>query len=192
MKKTILVMAALSLLLACNNSKTTKEKESERTGDTQRTAPPTPTDQITKGSGNYSIDAPEGWDKIDTTYNGEHITFIRSPREGADDNFLENVNVITEKVGSMSMDEYLEKNMTSMENGLTDFEKKDQSSRTINGHDFRIFFYSHNYQGTPIDGEVFFTINDGTAYVITCSARKGEIKEWEGRFDRVVNTFKLD
>src|SRR5438105_3945906 len=97
----IILFGALSLL-ACNNSK--KEKKDMTSGE--RDEKTKGSDKDSKGGGTYSITAPKGWTKSDTTYMGQYVTFIKSEREDASDNFIENVNVVTEKVGSMGMDEY--------------------------------------------------------------------------------------
>ncbi len=188
MKKLIwslLTIASLGLS-ACNNSKTanketvTEDKKGTETKDKE------------SGKGGFTIEAPAGWDKSDTSVMGQQVVFIRSPRDGDGDDFMENVNVITEKVGEIGIDEYYEKNITYMKNGLTGFERKQENTTTINGVDFKILNYGHVYVGVPIDARVYFTINNGTAYVMTCSAKGGEMGTWGGKFDEVVSTFKLN
>jgi hypothetical protein len=183
----ILLMAASTLVISCKGKDSKKEiVAGEKTAnDTTRKE-----ENHTAGTGGYDITAPEGWEKIDTTMEGQRIIFVRLPRQDANDEFMENVNVVTEKVGGVSLDEYYNANVGSMD-GLSDFEKGDVSDIKIDGKDFRRLEYKHVYGGVPLDATVYFTIYDGRAYVITCTAKRGEREKYRGVFDTIVNSFRV-
>jgi hypothetical protein len=201
MKKTWMIIACATMLVAaCKDKKeTTKDATTgtatHLTGDTTVRPPEgkTTTSDGTTSSTGYTIDAPEGWDKTSEPFQGATITYVKSRQENASDDFLENVNVITESMGgsNMDLDEYLNRNVENMETQLTQFHKGDVSDRTINGVKFRVMHYSHVYNDIPIDAIVFFTISNGTAYVITCSAKGGDMGRWEDKFNKIADTFRL-
>lgn len=178
------VLMIFTLFTACKDSgkKSVNTVKDDLTKDAKGTA-------IQKPSGDFDIDPPKGWEKVDTIMEGKRIIFLRSPLEGKGDDFRENVNVLTEKVYGMGMAEYVDRNIESMKSGLTGFSKGRVRDRTINGMEFTSLKYSHSYYGTIIDAEVYFTIIDKTAYVITCSAKGGSIEDWEPEFEEAVGSF---
>lgn len=137
----------------------------------------------------FSIDAPEGWTKSDTMINAQQIIFLTSPLDDASDNFRENVNVVTENTQGMRMDEYIETSLQVLRSGLSDFNEGKISERSINGIEFKTLHYSHNYSGYPIEADVWFTIKDNKAWLITCSAKQGEFDEWAPAFETAVRSF---
>jgi hypothetical protein len=198
MKRVFVSLVSLTLIFsACKDSGNGKKElvageKTEQPGDEKTVKGEEKTENDKNDESAYTINAPEGWEKRDTFYMGQKVVFMKSPLEGATDDFMENMNVITEEVGSMEIKEYLEKNLTNMEAGLTGFERIKLYSRDINGREFWVLRYNHNYGGVPIDAKVFFAIKDGTAYVITCSAKGGKMDQWESRFDEVMNSFRLN
>ena len=190
MKKNLLAaLFSLFLLPAC---KETKTKSKEKSTDDYRKEVSKNKPDRENGTGEFDIAAPKGWTKTDTFMQGQRIVFVKSPRENANDDFLENVNVVTENTGNMKMDEYLDLSATNIKKGLENVELGKMSDRNINGMEFKRQRYSHVYNGIPIDVDVWFLLNGGTAYVITCSSKGGEISKWEPEFEKVIRSFKLN
>jgi hypothetical protein len=177
------------LLPACKET-TTKGKE--KRADDYRKKGSGNEAELKKGNGEFDISAPAGWTKTDTIMMGQRIVFVKSPREDVNDDFIENVNVLTEKIGSMQADEYVNASIINIKNGLTGFEQGKISDRSINGYEFTCMRYSHVYSGIPIDVDVYFILRSGTAYIITCSAKGGTISQWGPDFDKVIRSFKLN
>lgn len=139
----------------------------------------------------FSINCPQGWQKSDTVYQGQRVVFIRQPRQDESDNFMENVNVITQEVGSVTLEDYVKINLTSLQDGLDDYKKGMSGTFEANGYKFQSFRYSYSYQTVPIEAIVYFLVQNGTAYVITCSAHGGELKKYEKIFRDIVGSFKI-
>lgn len=144
------------------------------------------------GNGGFSIAAPAGWEKSDTSMMGQRIVFIRSAPENENDNFFENVNVIIDKTRGLDKDAYLDRNIEMMTSSLTDFEKKKVSTKNINGIEFKSMEYSHVYSGVPLDVEVYFSFVKETVYVITCTAKKGSFSKWDPEFEKIVESFSVN
>ena len=186
----ILFLSSAVVLTACNNKKTSK-KEMVAGDTTKTTTAPPKGDEHSTDNGVFSITAPAGWEKIDTTYEGQHVVFVRLPRESDADEFMENVNVVTEKVGTMGEDEYFERSVNNMES-LPGFEKGNVFDKKVNGIDLKGMEYKHIYGGVPLDATVYFTIHDGSAYVITCTAHGGDREKYRSKFDEIVGSFRFN
>jgi hypothetical protein len=139
----------------------------------------------------FTMTAPQGWDKSDTIFQGQHIVFIRQPKQDVNDNFMENVNVITQDVGDVTLEDYMKMNLSSMEDGLENYSKGISGIYEVNGYKLQSLRYSYTYQTVPIEAIVYFMIQNGTAYVITCSAHGGELKKYERVFRDIVGSFKI-
>jgi hypothetical protein len=185
MKKLLIVAVSVILLQSCKDS--AKDPTAKKTGKKEITTGNKT--EIEEGSDEFLIDAPEGWEKSDTMYMGARVVFIRYPRQGPDDPFMENVNIITEEVDA-DMDEYLERNIENMGQMLTNFKKGEVSSPTVNGIDYKKMYFRHEYAGYPIDGMVYLAKKGKTFYIITCSAGAGKMHEWEEKFNDIVGTFR--
>jgi hypothetical protein len=196
MRKMITTIVSVSLLLvSCNDS---KGKKTETVVSADKTGKDTTTGKdITKEEEHhvagalFDIKTPAGWERLVKNYMGHDIVIIRSPKEDANDNFMENVNVVTDKVGNVDLDNYVNLNIENMEKGLTSFQKGEVTTRNINGNEFRVLAYSQVSAGVPIDADVYFTIRDGRAYAITCSAKGGNKGSYNAKFDEIVSSFKI-
>jgi len=144
---------------------------------------------LNAGSGGFSINAPNGWDKSDTSLMGMKATVIFSPPEGTSDEFRENINIVTEKIGNKTAEEYLDLSRVNMKSMLTELKEIDNGTKEINGHTASWMRYSHSYMGYPLEVKVYILIADEIAYVISCTCKKGEMENWEKQFDDCVATF---
>ncbi len=189
--KNILLAAFFGFFLLPACKEPVKKPKQTVTDDYKKRASESRPDQKT-GNGDYSISASKGWTKSDTIMMGERVVFIQSPREGAGDDFIENVNVITEKVGNMDMEEYLDRSISALEKGLKSYDQEKISDRSINGLEFKCIRYSHDYAGNLIDVDVYLTLHNSMAYIITCSAKGGTIFRWEPEFEEIIRSFKLN
>lgn len=188
MKKILQAFLALSILLiSCKDkAKSDKEKFIDDLKEEVKS------DIQSKNGEPFEITPPEGWTKGVEYSQGQKITFLYSPIEGDGDMFRENLNVLSERVGRTTMKDYLDLNISNMETSLTSFSYDKISDLSINGMDFKSMLYSHSYDGVDIDAKVFLTIQDGVAYIITCSARGGDFDRWNDEFDEAVRSFKVN
>lgn len=146
---------------------------------------------VNAGSGHFSIVPAEGWTKLDTSIMGLNCTFISSQLDSKKDHFRENLNVVTERCGSMGLDEYYKAALSNMET-LGSFKLGKVSDKSIAGLDFKNVKYAHVYNGIPVDVDLYITIKEGVAYLITCSALDGEMEKWAPRFEAMVSSFSLN
>ncbi len=188
MKKHFIVVLAVFFVTACKQP--AKKLSDNVDKDIKEMVESTP--GINAGTGTFSIEAIEGWTKVDTSINGLKIVLVKSASEGAGDIFMENINVVSEKSGDMKLDDYFKANLASLNNGMPGYEKVSDNEVTINGLDARYLRYNHTYTGSSSEAEAYFLVNDGAGYVITCSAEKGKMAKFKPSFDKVINTFKFN
>lgn len=146
---------------------------------------------INAGAENFSIKAAEGWAKMDTNISGLKCLFVTSALEDENDRFRENLNVVTERCGSMGLEAYMAATRTNLKT-LTGYEEQKVSDKSINGMDFTNIKYSHTYGGMPIDVDLYVTVKEGVAYLITCSVKKGELGRWDKYFQPMVESFTIN
>lgn len=185
MRKFVLSICSFFILIltACNQS-------GKKTSDINSDAD---TDAGKNGSmsiGSYSIDAPAGWDKSDTTVMGFKTVVLMSPLQPGD-HFRENVNVVTEKAPELTLESYFDLNKSNMGKMLSEYQTLGEGDVSIGGLRAKWLQYAHNYMGTPIKAKSFLVIHNGQAYIITCSALDSEYDKYENEFHQAVNSFRV-
>ena len=187
MKKLISIALAGFICIAsagCNsNQKKDKEvvQEVKKPVDDQPvvdTVPPT-----------YSITAPEGWIKTDSTFKGTVHTKIASPDDGPNDRFKENINVNSESAKGYDAKSYAEANFTSLKNEVPDVVITDLGATTIGDIPAECYNYSFNYRGVDIKDIAWYLVKNDIGYVITATAIKSTYDKFEAKFRACANTF---
>jgi len=170
-------------ILSCGDGTTGKKKELEKSTEDNPT--------MNAGTGKFDIDVPEGWSKIDTSSMGMQTVFLLSPTEGVDDDFRENINIVTERVGSMDLEKYTELSRKGMIRMLNNFKEENEGSTTISGEPAHWIDYSHSMNLYSFDVRVYLLKKAGVAYIITATARKGSREKWLPLFEKTVSTFRF-
>lgn len=187
MKPLFYIILAFSLLLTVGCKQKKRPTTPDEIEKAVRNNP-----NLNAGSGSFSITAPDGWDKTDTSLMGMTATVIFSPVESVSDEFRENINIVTEKIGNKTAEEYLSLSRINMKSMLTELKEIDNGTKEINGHTASWMRYSHSYMGYPLEVKVYVLIAEKIAYVISCTCQKGDMENWEKQFDDCVATFSTN
>jgi hypothetical protein len=139
--------------------------------------------------GRYSIEAPEGWIKIDTTIRGMRTTVVKPLSAGDDDRFTVNANILSDNAGSGKLDYYIERNLEAMQNSLDEFKKISEENVVINNIKFKRIRYTFNYYGNGIEALAYIAVYKGKYFIITCSALEGTMSFWEKDFEKIAHSF---
>ncbi len=182
-----IVTIAFISLVACKNSSNEKIKDKEKTEVPERN----PTDR-NKSTGGFSIDAPDGWTKTDTTSMGYSTLMMMSEVEGPKDIFRENINVVSEKTGTMSFESYMSLTDQNFNKMLTNYKEYERKDITVDGVPAKSIDYSHSMGVYNLDVNAVLFIKDGTAYVITSSTEKGKLGKWRKEIDATVASFRTN
>jgi len=142
------------------------------------------------GASKFNIEAPGGWEKLDTSINGVKFTFLLAPVGSS--GFRANMNVISQSMEGSSLDAYFDKNITSMDQYLQNFTAGKKGDKVINGLPAKWIFYSHTQNNHVLDGMFYMIAKDGIAYVITFASTKGQVSKYQGAIDAAINSFRVN
>ena len=193
MKKTLTAFAAAIILVlllpACKNDskKMTTEEKAKAFEEKVKDSP-----TVNAGTGTFSINAPEGWTKKDTTLMGFQTVLLMSTLEPGGDLFQENINVLTEKTGDMTLEKYLDLSYQNIGKMLSDYKLKEEKNLEIDGQPAKSLSYSHKMSGFLIDVNAVFLIKNGIAYVITSSVEGGAMNKWKTDIDKALASFHVN
>lgn len=137
----------------------------------------------------FSIDAPAGWQKLDTSISGVKFTFLLAPT--ASNGFRANINVISQSMEGSSAESYFAKNFNSMGQYVQDFSAGPKGEKDINGLPARWMQYSQTQNGHVLDGVSYLIPKDGIAYVITFAAAKGQMSKYQASLDEALRSFRV-
>jgi hypothetical protein len=173
-----------SLLIACN-------RLSKKTAEPPAIKELSKDPGINAGAGTFTIGAPTGWKNYDTTVSGVRFRLIMAPHD-ADVAVTPNMNILTEKMNGLTLDEYFEaarKGALKMR-GFTEIGTGRKDLHGIQGKWLQYSFVSR--AGTKM--ESIFTVlavND-ISYDVTMLTGFGEMSRFKPSFDTTLNSFTLD
>lgn len=176
-----------ALMFSCKNNKNNTKPGPPPTDEKSKSAQP----EI-KDNSPFSVKVPEGWSRLDTNFLGFPAVVLNSEPEGPADTFSENINIVTERIGNSTLEEYVSASNRNMSTMLTGYTEKAKKDITVSGVPAKSINYSHTPQGYGVDVNVVMVVKDGKAYVITSSAEKGKLNKWQKEIDEVVNSFQIN
>jgi hypothetical protein len=180
----ILLLAGICSLTSCKNI----DKKNLNAEETLKAAAKTP--GMNAGSSKFNIEAPSGWQKLDTSINGVKFTFLLAPVGSS--GFRANMNVISQSMEGSSLDTYFDKNITSMDQYLQNFTAGAKGDKVVNGLPAKWMLYSQTQNGHVLDGMFYMIAKDGIAYIITFAATKGQVAKYQASIDQAINSFRIN
>jgi hypothetical protein len=179
--------AGILLLAACQNNKKPASGDATK-GDVLKELAQSPT--MNAGTGNFDIQTPSGWQRIDTTINGIKVTLLMAPlAPGA--RVQTNINVVSESMNNVSFDNYFDLNVSNMSKFMQNFSTAGEGEKNVNGTRSKWIQYSQNRNGLSLDAICYIIPSSGIAYVITCTTAKGQLDQYRSRIDEVLGSFRV-
>lgn len=111
----------------------------------------------------FAMDPPKDWQTYNSGAMGTLIIFIDIPR----DNFAANINILTEKVGDLGMEEYQKISNDNLEKLITNFMLIKREKIAIQGVPFGMFEYTGSQNKLDLHIYQVFTIYQGSVYLFT-------------------------
>lgn len=145
---------------------------------------------INAGNGKFTIHEPDGWQKWDTTLSGVKATVLISP--GNSQGFRPNLNVVSESMKDSSLDDYFNQNLANMSKFLPSFTAGEQGKKEVNGMPARWLRYHQSQNGTDVEDLMYIIPKNGVAYIITGTALKGQMQEYQPQFEAIIGTFQVN
>ena len=189
MKKLFLggLTAGLLILAACQNNKKPASGDAARS-DSSKEKMQSPT--MNAGTGNFDIQTPSGWQRIDTTINGIKATLLMAPLV-AGSSVQTNINVVSESMNDASLDSYFDLNISNMSKFMQNFSAAGKGEKDVNGTRSKWIQYSQSPNGLNLDAICYIIPSNGIAYVITCTTAKGRLDQYRSRIDEVLGSFRV-
>jgi len=141
------------------------------------------------GANKFSIDAPSGWQKYDTSLNGLKTTLLIAP--AGEGQFHPNINVMSESMRGTSIESYFDQNLSVMGKYMQGFVSGEKGEKEIAGVKAKWLVYSQAPNGLNLDAVFYAVPKNGIAYIITCTAPKGDLEKYRAKFDEALNSFRF-
>ncbi len=138
----------------------------------------------------FSIAIPEGY-TVKANYSEQVPVMILSKPEGKNDDFTENINVVTQPFEG-DVETYYQVNLMGMQNVMRDFKLLKNDTRNINGLDTHWMLYTFTYADKTMEVLAYcFTFN-GKGYVVTCSSTPESFNKFEKVFKLTGESFSKE
>lgn len=177
----LLIVAGVLLFSACKNGNNSPKTAKELL---EQAAP-----NMNTGAGKFTIETPQGWRKVDTTFNGIKAVMLFAP--DIVDGFRPSLNVVSENMGKNSLQEYLDKNVSAMQQYMSDFKVVDKGEKDINGIPSRWLKYSAMSAQGEIGAILYLVPQKGIVYNITGVAKSGSGDKYFAAFENMASSFRV-
>jgi len=129
---------------------------------------------------NWSMEIADGWEVMEL---GGMLFLMATDTEGS------NINVVTESTHGMNIDEYLDATFEALDMFIPDFELITHEDITMSGEAGGFIAFTSGIAGVHTTYQ-FFTVIDGTAYIVTYS-RMGEDPNLLDEVRSMLETFTI-
>lgn len=127
---------------------------------------------------NFRLKVPKNW-SIVPEYASNIPVLITSPLDGANDFFRENMNVVAERIDTMSLNTYYSMCLKGIRNGLTDVNVLQELSEG----NFRSIQYTHKMRSLHLRVNAYIYRHGIYGFVITCSSDIDNFEKFAYIFD---------
>jgi hypothetical protein len=141
------------------------------------------------GAGKFTIETPDGWRRVDTAMNGIKTTIVLAPE--VIDGFRSNINVVSENMGSHTLQTYFDNTVGTMEKYLEKFTVSDKGDKDINGVPAKWVKYTSIQGGKNMAAILYLVPKNGIVYGITGMTKAGEGDKYFAVFEHAASTFTV-
>jgi hypothetical protein len=146
-------------------------------------------DDETTLEGEVEMTFPSDW-KVTQNYSDFVVLLGISPKEDANDDFLENVNVVKEKAKGYSLESYHEASLRNLKL-FTNYQLVSTEDTTINGFDTKKTIFTATLNDNELKFMDYIFHEENFGYVITCTALENTFEANKATFESIVSTFKI-
>jgi len=143
----------------------------------------------------FSVQLPDDWE-LEEGFSDKYLDFVIvgvSPEEGANDPFIENMNVLVEEIGDeMSIQQYFMWNLAGLMQELPQFQVHEKINVTVNGIPMARIVYSWNLDNKRTVTYQYIFVRGDQGYVLTFSSEPNKFNRLRGMFDAVAKSFEFE
>jgi len=137
----------------------------------------------------FSIAVPEKWETREN-HMGTAVIFL-SPRETQNDLFLENLNIVVERLpAGTERSSYLNESVKNMARMLEGFKSGKPELYRLHRYDAGRAAYSDTLGTLRLESTVTMVACGGKAYVITCTSTKEDFPRYREIFEKTTGSFR--
>lgn len=137
------------------------------------------------------IGFPEGWDKRENTMGT--LVCALSPKEGAEDKFQGNFNVLVQDLSTqpMTLEEYTDLSLKQIKQLITNCKVEVSKEMTLGGKPGYTVAYKGDQGVLHLYFASAYTIKDNKAYLITFTCEQDKYPEYSVIVEKVFNSFEF-
>ena len=132
---------------------------------------------------------PADWEVINN-FSDLIVLVGKSPAEGPNDDFLENINVSRESAEGLTLESYYVANLNAIET-LYNYGFVFSTDTIINGLNSKKLIFTATINNIDLEFMDFMFYVDGYGYVVTCTAREDTFGEYKSVFEQIAGTFTI-
>ncbi|RFS20136.1 hypothetical protein DVR12_20690 [Chitinophaga silvatica] len=180
MKKLLIPICLILAITACN-----RQTKNQRAADEILDKIPS-TKTMNAGKHPYELYVPDGWKTENRKLRGVDYYFIAPA-----DNPNINVNVVTETMSGLSLNDYSELNLNNIKRIIPSAVILGHGKTKINGVTSAWYKYTIEPQGINISLSSCLVPDKGVAYIITCGSLTKDADKYKNTFDTILKSFKF-
>ncbi len=190
----LLTISIVSLTgIGCRDVYNTADKETATKNNllsTPSTLTPIPGFKIYQNTKDkFVLQYPETWNLRENNLNT--IVSILSPLISKTDTFAENINIVSEQVGSndMTLDQYYALSEANLKKYFNDFKLLRNEKTTLSDLPARMVVYYASQNNLKLRTTQIFTLKDGTAFIITLTNLQTEPNQNMEEMLKMISSF---
>jgi hypothetical protein len=139
---------------------------------------------------NYSIDYPQEWVKTSIS----EVTAFMIPKDGPNDKFQENVNVLIQDLSGhpMTLDQYTELTRNQITQNFGDSALISMQPATVAGQNAEVAIYNFKYQSRELKIKQYWLVKSQRAFVVTYTAVPDQFTRYDSTATQVMNSFRFN
>ena len=149
-----------------------------------------PSHNMNVGKEKYNLYVPPAWTTKHQTAYDMDVYYLLAPKTA--DNPNTNINVITEYMQNLSLEEYLQKTIESIVQGIPSSHILARGTITANGLNGACYSYSMRPEEIPSTLVSYIFPKNGVAYVITAGTQTKDFGHYRSLFDSVARSLQFD
>lgn len=138
-------------------------------------------------SGEFTFKDPAGWTKDESGKMGTTAIWFGPQKDG----FTANINLVSEEIGEMSLEDYDALSIGNAPKVLTDYALLDSGRKSVCGRQGKSYTFSFTQGTSKLKAKNVFFVSNGAAYTITYTNLAGNFAANEKVFDDLVASMEF-
>ncbi|HTR31830.1 MAG TPA: hypothetical protein VMH27_21305 [Puia sp.] len=144
---------------------------------------------INAGAGKFTIGIPPGWRHTDTVLG--NIRAVMFDTASGRNGFRTNISIVSDSMRGLSPDNYLAGTINGLAAYVPQFLLIGKGIRPIAGRSAHWIHYAQQSDGTDLENICYIVNDNGIAYIVTCSALKGRLRQNYPAFEHTIGSLTI-